>query len=163
MPLLWLLLLLLLPLLAVLWQQRSPGARPRWLISLQHRVAWWVLGWAAAWQQRKLERGTLNVGQSQQQALVWCLKKAQGSCWLPTENTGVFLAPGGGGPVRENNPRDSQVLEPKGPFVCHRYDVACTPLLLGCTPLLGPALAFTSLPRPFLGSFPKAFHSLLTS
>lgn len=88
MLLLWLLLLLLLlPLLAVLWQQRSRGARPYWLISLQHRVAWGLLGWAAAWQQRKLERSTLNVGQSQQRALMWCLEKAQGSCCLPRENT----------------------------------------------------------------------------
>lgn len=95
MLLLWLLLLLLLlllPLLAVLWQQRSRGARPYWLISLQHRVAWGLLGWAAAWQQRKLERSTLNVGQSQQRALMWCLEKAQGSCCLPRENTGVFPA-----------------------------------------------------------------------
>lgn len=109
MPLLWLWLLLLLlplPLLAVLWQQRSRGARPCWLMSLQHRVAWWMLGWAAAWQHRKLERSTLNVDQSQQQALMWCLKKAQGSCCLPGKNTGVFLAPGGGDPVRENNPQD---------------------------------------------------------
>lgn len=121
MSLLW---LLLLPLLAVLWQQRSRGARPYWLISLQHRVAWWVLGWAAAWQQRKLEWSTLNVGQSQQEALMWCLKKAQGSCSLPRENTGVFLVPGGGDPVRENNPQDSQILEAKGPFVYHQDDGA---------------------------------------
>lgn len=89
MLLLWLLLLLLLlvPLLAILWQQRSRGARPCWLISLQHRVAWGMLGWAAAWQQWRLDRSTLNVGQSQQQALMWCLKKAQGSCCLPREDT----------------------------------------------------------------------------
>lgn len=107
MLLLWLLLLLLLllPLLAMLWQQRAWGARPCWLISLQHRVSWGMLGWAAAWQQRKLERSTLNAGQSQQQALMWCLKKAQGSCCLPREYTGVFLAPGGGDPMRENNPK----------------------------------------------------------
>lgn len=88
MPVLWLLLLLpLLPLLAMLWQQRSPGARPYWLISLQHRVACVVLSWAAAWQRRKLEQSTLNVRQSQQQALMGCLKEAQGSCCLPGENT----------------------------------------------------------------------------
>lgn len=88
MPVLWLLWLLpLLPLLAMLWQQRSPGARPYWLISLQHRVACVVLSWAAAWQRRKLEQSTLNVRQSQQQALMGCLKEAQGSCCLPGENT----------------------------------------------------------------------------
>jgi hypothetical protein len=126
MLLLWLLLLLLLlvPLLAILWQQRSRGARPCWLISLQHRVAWGMLGWAAAWQQWRLDRSTLNVGQSQQQALMWCLKKAQGSCCLPREDTGVFLAPGGGDPRRENSPQGSQILELKGPFIYHQYDVA---------------------------------------
>ncbi|XP_057631302.1 GH3 domain-containing protein isoform X2 [Chionomys nivalis] len=74
--LLWL--LLLLPLLAMLWQQR-----PSWLILLRHQVAWRVLAWEAAWQQRKLEQSTLRAGQSQQQALVWCLKRAQSSCCLP--------------------------------------------------------------------------------
>lgn len=121
MPVLWLLLLLpLLPLLAMLWQQRSPGARPYWLISLQHRVACVVLSWAAAWQRRKLEQSTLNASQSQQQALMGCLKEAQGSCCLPGENTGVFLAPGGGDPMRGDDPQDSQTLEPK----YHQYDVA---------------------------------------
>lgn len=75
MLLLWL--LLLLPLLAVLWQQR-----PFWLI-LRHQVAWRALAWVAAWQQRKLEQSTLRVGQSQQQALMWCLKRAQSPCCLP--------------------------------------------------------------------------------
>lgn len=37
-----------------------------------------------------------------------------------------------------------------------------TPIRMGF-PLLGPGLAFTSFPRPFLGSFLKALHSLLTS
>lgn len=118
------LLLLLLPLLAMFWQQRSRGARPYWLISLQHRVAWGLLGCAAAWQQRRLDRSTLNVGRSQQQALMWCLKKAQGSCCLPREDTGVFLAPGGGDPRRENSPQSSQTLKPEGPFLYHQYDVA---------------------------------------
>ncbi|XP_075846847.1 GH3 domain-containing protein isoform X2 [Microtus pennsylvanicus] len=76
MLLLWL--LLLLPLLAMLWQQR-----PSWLILLRHQVAWRVLAWEAAWQQRKLEQSTLHVGQSQQQALTWCLKRAQSPCCLP--------------------------------------------------------------------------------
>lgn len=76
MLLLWL--LFLLPLLAVLWQQR-----PSWLILLQHQVAWRALAGVAAWQQRKLEQSTLRVGQSQQQALMWCLKRAQGPCCLP--------------------------------------------------------------------------------
>ncbi|XP_051014587.1 GH3 domain-containing protein [Acomys russatus] len=89
MLLLWLLLLLLLllPPLAILWPQRSRDARPSWLIRLQHQMAWGVLGWAAAWQQQKLKQRTLHVGQSQQQALRWCLKRAQGLCWLPKENT----------------------------------------------------------------------------
>ncbi|XP_007643326.1 GH3 domain-containing protein isoform X2 [Cricetulus griseus] len=85
-PLLLLLLLLLLP-LAMLWQQRR-RARPSWLARLQHQVAWGALGLAAAWQHRKLEQSTLHVGQSQQQALEWCLKKAQGSCCLPRGSTG---------------------------------------------------------------------------
>ncbi|XP_045382524.1 GH3 domain-containing protein [Lemur catta] len=76
-PLLLLLLLLLLP-LALLRQQRSQHARWAWLASLQHQVAWGALGWAAAWQRRKLEQSTLHVGQSQQQALRWCLQGAQG-------------------------------------------------------------------------------------
>ncbi|XP_038183011.1 GH3 domain-containing protein isoform X2 [Arvicola amphibius] len=76
MLLLWL--LLLLPLLAMLWQQR-----PSWLILLQHQVAWRALAWVAAWQQRKLEQSTLRVGQSQLQALMWCLKRAQSPCCLP--------------------------------------------------------------------------------
>ncbi|XP_041499926.1 GH3 domain-containing protein isoform X2 [Microtus oregoni] len=76
MLLLWL--LLLLPLLAMLWQQR-----PSWLILLRHQVAWRVLAWEAACQQRKLEQSTLRVGQSQQQALTWCLKRAQSPYCLP--------------------------------------------------------------------------------
>lgn len=76
MLLLWL--LLLLPLLAMLWQQR-----PSWLILLRHQVAWRVLAWEAAWQQRKLEQSTLRAGQSQQQALTWCLKRAQSHCCRP--------------------------------------------------------------------------------
>lgn len=91
MLLLWLLLLplllLLLPPLAMLWPQRSRDARPSWLIRLQHQVAWGALGWAAAWQQRKLEESTRHAGQSQQQALVWCLKRAQSPCCLPRGNT----------------------------------------------------------------------------
>ncbi|CAH6776145.1 GH3 domain-containing protein [Phodopus roborovskii] len=88
MLLLWpLLLLLLLPLLAMLWQQRSRDARPSWLTRLQHQVAWGALGLAAAWQHRKLEQSTLHAGQSQQQALEWCLKRAKGPRCLPRGNT----------------------------------------------------------------------------
>lgn len=72
------LLFLLLPPLAVLQQQQSQGPRLSWLAGLQHRVAWGLLCWAAAWQQWRLEQRTLHVGQSQQQALRWCLKRAQG-------------------------------------------------------------------------------------
>ncbi|KAM9209124.1 GH3 domain-containing protein isoform 2-T3 [Dugong dugon] len=75
-PLLLLLLLLLLP-LALLRQPRSQDASLCWLASLQHRVAWGALGWAAAWQQRRLEQSTRHMGQSQQQALRWCLQGAQ--------------------------------------------------------------------------------------
>ncbi|XP_045692668.1 GH3 domain-containing protein [Phyllostomus hastatus] len=74
-----LLLLLLLPLpLARLRQQRSPGPGLSWLACLQHRVAWGALCWAAAWQRRRLEQSTLRAGQSQQQALRWCLQGAPG-------------------------------------------------------------------------------------
>uniref|UniRef100_A0ABI7YCR6 GH3 domain containing n=1 Tax=Felis catus TaxID=9685 RepID=A0ABI7YCR6_FELCA len=76
--LLFLLLLLLLPLLAVLWQRQPQDARLSWLAGLQHRVAAGTLCWAAAWQQRRLEQSTLHAGQSQQQALKWCLQGAQG-------------------------------------------------------------------------------------
>ncbi|XP_010592764.2 GH3 domain-containing protein [Loxodonta africana] len=76
-PVLLLLLLLLLLPLAVLRQPRSQDARLSWLASLQHRVAWGALGWAAAWQQQRLEQRTRHVGQSQQQALRWCLQGAQ--------------------------------------------------------------------------------------
>lgn len=86
---LWLLLLLLLllPPLAVLWQQRSQDARLSWVTSLQHWVAWRALGWAAAWQQRRLEQSTLYMGQSQQRALVWCLQRAQGPRQPPRGST----------------------------------------------------------------------------
>lgn len=73
------LLLLLLPPLAVLRQQQSQGPRLSWLAGLQHHVAWGTLCWAAAWQQWRLEQSTLHVGQSQQQALKWCLKGDQGA------------------------------------------------------------------------------------
>ncbi|ELK01487.1 GH3 domain-containing protein isoform X1 [Pteropus alecto] len=76
--LLLVLLLLLLPPLAVLRQQQSQGPRWSWLAGLQHRVAWEVLCWAAAWQQRRLEQSSLHVGQSQRQTLRGCLKEAQG-------------------------------------------------------------------------------------
>lgn len=76
--LLFLLLLLLLPPLAR-FQQQSQGPRLSWLASLQHRVAWGSLCWAAAWQQWRLEQNTLHMGQSQQRALRWCLKGDQGS------------------------------------------------------------------------------------
>ncbi|XP_007940344.1 GH3 domain-containing protein [Orycteropus afer afer] len=79
-----LLLLLLLPLLAVLGQPRSQDAKLTWLASLRHRVVWWALGWAAAWQQWRLEQSTRHVDQSQQQALRWCLRGAQRPhCPLP--------------------------------------------------------------------------------
>ncbi|XP_036985685.2 GH3 domain-containing protein [Artibeus jamaicensis] len=71
-----LLLLLLLPPLAGLRQQRSPGPGLAWLACLQRRVAWGALCWAAAWQRWRLEQSTLHAGQSQQQALRWCLKGA---------------------------------------------------------------------------------------
>lgn len=107
MLLLWL--LLLLPLLAVLWQQR-----PSWLILLQHQVAWRALAGVAAWQQRKLEQSTLRVGQSQQQALMWCLKRAQGPCCLPQGITGTVLTPGGRDPKRKNtHTPDSRTQRPR--------------------------------------------------
>ncbi|XP_054449863.1 GH3 domain-containing protein [Pteronotus mesoamericanus] len=76
-----LLLLLLLPPLARLRQPQSPGPRLSWLACLQHRVARGALCGAAAWQQRRLEQSTLHAGQSQQQALRWCLKGARGPRW----------------------------------------------------------------------------------
>ncbi|KAM5273765.1 GH3 domain-containing protein [Ctenodactylus gundi] len=76
-PVLLLLLLLLQP-AALLGQQRAQEAGLLWLASLQHCVAWRVLGWAAAWQQWRLEQSTQHVGQSQQQALIWCLQRGQG-------------------------------------------------------------------------------------
>nr|XP_004655426.2 GH3 domain-containing protein [Jaculus jaculus]XP_045013844.1 GH3 domain-containing protein [Jaculus jaculus] len=82
-----LLLLLLLP-LAMLWQQRSKDSRLSWLTNLRHQMAWVGLGWAAAWQQRRLEQSTLHAGQSQQRALVWCLQ-GQGLRCPPGGNTDV--------------------------------------------------------------------------
>ncbi|XP_062030915.1 GH3 domain-containing protein isoform X2 [Lepus europaeus] len=76
--LLLLLLLLLRPPPATLGQPGSWDARLSWLADLQHHVARGVLGWAAAWQQWKLDQSTLHVGQSQQQALAWCLQGDQG-------------------------------------------------------------------------------------
>lgn len=156
MLLLWL--LLLLPLLAMLWQQR-----PSWLILLRHQVAWRVLAWEAAWQQRKLEQSTLRTGQSQQQALTWCLKRAQSPCCLPRGITGAVLT------QRE---RAHQSLEPKGPV--HLLPILCgltraSPQLTSDSPvtmdfpLLGPVLALAPLSRPFLGSFLEGLHILLTS
>ncbi|XP_014689374.3 GH3 domain-containing protein [Equus asinus] len=78
--LLLLLLLLLPPPLAMLRQQQPQDARLSWLASLQYRVAWRALFWAAAWQQQRLEQSTLHVGRSQEQALSWCLQRAQGPC-----------------------------------------------------------------------------------
>lgn len=109
MLLLWL--LLLLPLLAMLWQQR-----PSWLILLRHQVAWQALAWEAAWQQRKLEQSTLRMGQSQQQALMWCLKRAQSPCCLPLGITGAVLTPGGGVTQRERthtHTPDSRTQRPR--------------------------------------------------
>ncbi|XP_077635440.1 GH3 domain-containing protein isoform X3 [Crocuta crocuta] len=78
MLLLLLFLLLLLPPLAVLWQRQPQDVRLSWLVGLQHRVAAATLRWAAAWQRRRLEQSTLHAGQSQQQALRWCLQGARG-------------------------------------------------------------------------------------
>lgn len=89
-PLPLFLLFLLLPPLAVLQQQRSQGPSLSWLAGLQHHVAWGLLCWAAAWQQWRLEQRTLRVGQSQQQALRWCLKRAQGPRGPLRGSTGVF-------------------------------------------------------------------------
>ncbi|XP_037350003.2 GH3 domain-containing protein [Talpa occidentalis] len=74
-----LLLLLLLPPLPLLRRRPPRDAGLSWLASLQHRLAWGALGWAAAWQQRRLEQSTVHAGQRQQQALRWCLQGAQGS------------------------------------------------------------------------------------
>ncbi|XP_004707232.1 GH3 domain-containing protein [Echinops telfairi] len=90
--LLWsLLLLLLLPplLLLLLLLLPSQAARLSWLASLQHRVAWGALGWAAAWQQRRLEQSTRHVGQSQQRALSRCLQGAQRSGCPPRGSADV--------------------------------------------------------------------------
>ncbi|KAM6163192.1 GH3 domain-containing protein [Rhynchocyon petersi] len=79
-PLLVVPLLLSLLLLLSLFMLRSPhsrDARLAWLASLQHRVAWGVLVWAAAWVQWRLEQSTRHVGQRQQQTLRWCLQGAQ--------------------------------------------------------------------------------------
>lgn len=111
--LLFLLLLLLLPLLAVLWQRQPQDARLSWLAGLQHRVAAGTLCWAAAWQQRRLEQSTLHAGQSQQQALKWCLQGAQGPRGPLRGNTGVFPRGWGGGPKQIETPQDSQISEPK--------------------------------------------------
>lgn len=98
-----LLLLLLLPPLAVLRQQQSQGPRLSWFAGLQHHVAWGTLCWAAAWQQWRLERSTLHVGQSQQQALKWCLKGDQGARCPLSGSTGVFSRVWGVA-QREGNP-----------------------------------------------------------
>lgn len=95
------LLLLLLPPLVMLWWWHSQDARLSWLVCLQHRVAWRVLCWAAAWQQKRLEQSTLHAGQSQQQALRWCLQRAQGPCCPLRGSTGVFTKAWGGGPKRK--------------------------------------------------------------
>ncbi|XP_013212394.2 GH3 domain-containing protein isoform X2 [Ictidomys tridecemlineatus] len=83
-------LLLLLPPLAMLGQ-RSQEAGLSWLASLQHCVAWRVLSWAATWQQQRLEHNTLHVGQSQQQALMWCLQRAQSPLCPPTGSTDMSI------------------------------------------------------------------------
>ncbi|KAM5150975.1 GH3 domain-containing protein isoform 2-T4 [Callospermophilus lateralis] len=83
-------LLLLLPPLAMLGQ-RSQDAGLSWLASLQHCVAWRVLSWAATWQQQRLEHNTLHVGQSQQQALIWCLQRAQSPLCPPTGRTDMSI------------------------------------------------------------------------
>ncbi|XP_010814550.1 GH3 domain-containing protein isoform X1 [Bos taurus] len=78
MLLLLLTLLLLLPLAMLLWRPQSRDARRSWLVRLQHCVTWGALRWAAAWQQKRLAQSTLHAGQSQQQALRWCLRGVQG-------------------------------------------------------------------------------------
>lgn len=95
------LLLLLLPPLAVLWQRQPQDARLSWLAGFQHRVAVGTLSWVAAWQQRRLEQSTLQAGQSQQQALRWCLQGAQGPHGPLRGTTGVFPRAGGGGPKQK--------------------------------------------------------------
>jgi hypothetical protein len=103
--LLWLLLLLLLfllPMLTMIGKQTSHKARLSWLASLQHRVAWRALAWAAAWQRRRLEHSTLHVGQSQQQALTWCL---QGLRCPIRGSTGVFSRVWGSDPKRKQSHR----------------------------------------------------------
>lgn len=88
-PLSLLLLLLLLLPPATLVQRGSQKARLSWLADLQYRVARCGLGWAAAWQQRRLEQSTWHVSQSQQQALTWCLQGARGPRWPCAGSTDV--------------------------------------------------------------------------
>ena len=108
-----LLLLLLLPPLAMFRQQQPQDARLSWLASLQYRVAWRALCWAAAWQQQRLEQSTLHVGRSQQQALSWCLQRAQGPCCPLRGSTGVFPRVWGRCPKDKETPKDSQIPEPE--------------------------------------------------
>lgn len=110
------LLLLLLPPLAVLRQQQSQGPRLSWLAGLQHHVAWGTLCWAAAWQQWRLEQSTLHVGQSQQQALKWCLKGDQGARCPLSGSTGVFSRVRGGGPKRREPHRTVRFQSLKASF-----------------------------------------------
>lgn len=113
MLLLLLFLLLLLPPLAVLWQRQPQDVRLSWLVGLQHRVAAATLRWAAAWQRRRLEQSTLHAGQSQQQALRWCLQGARGPHSPLRETTGVFPRAWGGGPKQTETRQDRQIPEPE--------------------------------------------------
>lgn len=111
--LLLLTLLLLLPLAMLLWRPRSQDARQSWLVRLQHRVAWGALCWAAAWQQKRLAQSTLHSGQSQQQALRRCLRRAQGPHCPLRGSTGVFPRVWGSGPKRRKPHRRVRFQNPK--------------------------------------------------
>ncbi|XP_050012792.1 GH3 domain-containing protein isoform X2 [Alexandromys fortis] len=163
MLLLWL--LLLLPLLAVLWQQK-----PSWLILLRHQVAWRVLAWEAACQQRKLQQSTLRAGQSQQQALLWCLKRAQSPCCLPRGITDMStfrnqLPLTKTSQVQEEESKE-QLLPPSSPQYHGEASLQAT--LLGLVTLnkvypevLSPGSSACVTPTsPWLGSVPWLRHAL---
>lgn len=115
-PLLFLLLFVLLPPLARLRQQRSPGPGLAWLACLQHCVAWGALCWAAAWQRWRLEQSTLHAGQSQQQALRWCLQGAPGPRCPLRGSTGAFSRIWAGGPERKKPHRTVRFQNLKTPL-----------------------------------------------
>lgn len=113
MLLLLLTLLLLLPLAMLLWRPQSRDARRSWLVRLQHCVTWGALRWAAAWQQKRLAQSTLHAGQSQQQALRWCLRGVQGPRCPLRGSTGVFPRVWGSGPKRRKPYRRVRFQNPK--------------------------------------------------